>query len=406
MKKIKKFFKTKFHRIPYILSIIFSLITTINFFSTHIIGQILYSIGSAVIYYISVILNEDKEKTKKDKILKKTALALTIATNITNLTINFDVYSQPIYGRYVLQKNPFGKEKKFEKETMTANEDKNINELCSEILMKSLNTNPYLKDKEKQILKPIKQFFLDNQFLNYEETYYNLNTFSIHNSILTKISGHIYNYKNDQDNDVVNAITVESNLKNINMKNIDIFEKEEQDCTYGHELFHVIGGFSNPFLNEGMASLLTKEYFLLYERNTDAYFIQRKLTKILIEMIGADTMLDAYSNHNTELIKKNLNKINNNPELTDELFNYLDSVSYNPTIENVKVIVDYLSPYIENLDENTRYNITNYISNIYNYVEDNSYIEDNSIFYYNSNLKNRKTNPIILNINKVYKKAS
>lgn len=398
MKKLLKYFKYLVNNFNYICSIYISLLTTTTFFSIFNVHQLLCGINSIIFYCFSSITSKHLNKKTNNKILKKTALALTLATNITNLSINYDVLLQPIYGKYVLEKNPFSENKKIEENIITRTNKKNINKVCADLLMQSLNTNPFLKEEEKQKLIPIRQFFLDNDLLNYEQTYYDLNTFSIKNSYLTKLVGTIYNKKNNQEDIVTRALTMKYNIKNINIKYIDIFDNDKKDSTYGHELFHIIGNFDNSFFNEGMTSLLTKEYFLETNENDDNYFIQRTLTKIIIEIIGADNMLNAYSNDNFSLVKEKLNSINNNPELTDEFLDYLSPNKNIYTEKDIDKILKYLSHYVDYLDKNTQENILNYAVSLYINQE------NNDIFYYNSKYKNTVTQEI--NNNKVLKKAN
>lgn len=395
MKKLLKYLINKF---KYIFSIYFSLLTVNSFFSIFNLDQLIYNLYSIVFYCFSSMTDLEKnKKSKNEKLLKKTALAFTFATSITNISINFDILSQPIYGKYVLQKNSFKENNNFEEIVETENQN-NINEICADVLMKGLNDNPYLTNKEKKILKPVKQFFLDTEFLNYDKTYYDLNTFTIKNNFLTKIIGNIYNDKNNPEYITTSAITIKYKINNTDIKYINIFKNEEENSIYGHELFHIIGNFDNPFFNEGMTSLLTEEYFLEDKQNDDAYFTQRIVTKIIIEIIGSDNMLNAYSNDNFSLVKEKLNSINNNPELTDEFLDYLSSNKNIYTEKDIDKILKYLSHYVNYLDKNTQENILNYAVSLYKNEEN-----DNN-FYYNSKYKNTVTQEI--NNNKVLKKAN
>lgn len=371
----------------------------INSILTLVSGPIisLYTGINSIIQYI--LENKDKNdinNTKKSKIykcFKKTSLFICLTSNITNLYINYDYYTQPIYKKFALQKNPFAKNSNNEKNISNTNEK--INEVCANVLMNAIETNPYLKEEEKKYLSPIKQFFLDNEFLDYEKTYQTLNTFYIHDDLITKIKGWLYYNRNTPENIIVSAQTVYNSLAD-DQKNMNIYNLNLNESDYMHELFHIIGEFDNSFFNEGMVSLLTEEYSFM----DDNYLIQRLVTKIIIEIIGADNMLKAYNNNNFEFVKEKLNEVNNDPELTEQFLNCVNKNKFFYSKEDISNILDYINSYKENLDCDTQNEITKYSASLYLYTD----LTDN--FYYNSKYKNRETNPIIINNNKILKKAN
>lgn len=350
---------------------------------------------------IPLLINKNKsyeqKKSKYYKFLKKTSILVWLTSSITNLSINYDSYTQLIYKKYALQKNPFSNDNNDNINNTITTSNQDINELCSNVLMNAIETNPYLKKEEKDYIKPIKQFFIDNQFLDYEKTYQNLNTFYIHDDIITKLKGWYQYNRKTSDNIIISAQIKQNPLANY-QKNINIYNFDFIESDYIHELFHIIGGFDNNFFNEGMVSLLTKEYFFINENSDDAYTVQRLVTRIIIEIVGADTVLKAYSTNDFNLIKEKLNEINNNPEETDAFIEYLNKYKY--TEDNVNTILNYIGSYINNLDIDTQSIIINYVTSLHL----NKDLTNN--FYYNSKYKNRETNSVIVNYKKVKQKAN
>lgn len=88
------------------------------------------------------------------------------------------------------------------------------------------------------------------------------------------------------------------------------YDKENEIiiCGFGDSKIH-----RNIALTEGFTELLSMIIILGIVEINSGYYIEALLSKQLTLLVGLDTMVESYfKNHNTSLIEKELNKIENN----------------------------------------------------------------------------------------------
>lgn len=174
-------------------------------------------------------------------------------------------------------------------------------------IFNDLENNPYLKEEDIKILMEMKDYCIDNEYLNLNELYHKLMTCRIfdYHTLNYEPSGH-YD-KND------NKIRIFDNLE----KN----ESMSRRSVILHEGIHMSGRFFNRFLNEGMTSLLEHEYYE-YEAyfGTDDYFRERQCVRTLCYLVGSDIMLQAYSEQNQELLDDKLIEIYGSYEKVNSIY--------------------------------------------------------------------------------------
>ena len=169
-------------------------------------------------------------------------------------------------------------------------------EMLTDILMDSLEENPFLKECDLETALKLEQYIHDNPYLDYGNLYDDFSSFGVVDTDLTL--GSIGGQKFDEF-----IIVYDSS-------NRDLLSYQR---ILEHELVHRTGHLENSFLNEGMTSLIVYEYMEDF-KVTDGYFDQLLVTKILCELITPEKMLEAYSKNNMNIIKNELLKLNPNEE--------------------------------------------------------------------------------------------
>lgn len=180
-----------------------------------------------------------------------------------------------------------------------------------EKIFSDLEQNPYLKVKDIEILMELKEYCNNNIYIDLDEFYDRLMTCRIFDyySFNNTSSGHY--------EELSNKIRVFD----------DIQEDENLDrrSVILHEGIHMLGDFSHTFLNEGMASLIEHEY---YEDESyfgiDNYFYERQCVRALCYLVGADTMLQAYTEKNQELLDYKLLEIYGTKEKVNQIYEYMN----------------------------------------------------------------------------------
>ena len=172
-------------------------------------------------------------------------------------------------------------------------------ETDSYLLLYSIATNSNINQEEKEVFYNFYNFFNDNPYLNNKDVYERLKDLNLNKS-------------EDEDNSKkIDGITY-SIVANYNpyYNEITYYEKPSE-VIIGHEATHcIISTYNMPLsLVEGMAEIISHEYFLEEDEafsDYNAYNRNTALTKALIEIVGKDTMLKAFSNDNINYIREKL----------------------------------------------------------------------------------------------------
>lgn len=213
------------------------------------------------------------------RIRKKLAPVLLSFQVTITLISAFYVIRKEAISFYINKNNPFtNKEADF-----------NIDTSEIDLLMESIDNNILLSEIEKEQIKKLEQYFEENQFLNYEKIYYNYAT--------SDIIYPLFLLTNNKEN-----LSAEY-LSDINL--IKVYRKEKIETSLPHEAVHQTGYLDTYFLREGFTSLIVSEY-CCNGAITNGYMAEIYLTEIIMEMVGKNTVLEAYSTRNESLIRNTL----------------------------------------------------------------------------------------------------
>ncbi len=236
-----------------------------------------------------------------------------LAFNVTVGVQSFAASLDEIKQEYTLEKKeiedtrkliPDSLDNPFKSESMFTSADAATN-----ILMEALDLNPLLEEEDREVASHLRQYLVENPYLDYEQLYDDFSSFWIidTNDTLGNIGA-----RNFGDYIVV------YDRDNISRK--EYFEKME------HELVHYTGHLNCMMLNEGMTSLLTSEYMDNFQY-TNGYYDEILMTKIFCELITPDKMLEAYSKEDMNIIKNEMLKLNPDEDKYQQFINLLNDYS-------------------------------------------------------------------------------
>lgn len=235
-----------------------------------------------------------------------------LAFNVTVGVQNFAASLDEIKQEYTLEKEiedtrkliPDTLDNPFKSESMFTSAD-----VATNILMEAFDLNPLLEEEDREVASHLRQYLVENPYLDYEQLYDDFSSFWIidTNDTLGNIGA-----RNFGDYIVV------YDRDNISRK--EYFEKME------HELVHYTGHLNCMMLNEGMTSLLTSEYMDNFQY-TNGYYDEILMTKIFCELITPDKMLEAYSKEDMNIIKNEMLKLNPDEDKYQQFINLLNDYS-------------------------------------------------------------------------------
>ena len=268
------------------------------------------------------------------------------------------------------------------------------------LILYAVLRNNNLDDNEKDCIYKLSTLICENPYLDIELSYDSLSKLKIE-----------YLGKSDEYDD--DTLAVYSNNDNT----ISVFQiKEETNYEILlHELVHSI--FTNDktiklpkFLIEGETELLTNEYLSntpFLEKATYPYEVT--MVKLLCEMVGADSVLEAYTTGDLNAINSKLIYDDNYFETTKFLNNIdiiFKALSNNEKIpeKSYNEFIVYMDKFFENnySNDQEKQELYEYYKGIFNkiykddpYTEYNNYINENGIIikpYYSEQLKNNYPN--------------
>lgn len=260
--------------------------------------------------------------------------------------------------------------------------------LEAKLLIGALLSNQNIEYRFKKRLFHMVEYFDDNLYLPREEIYNKLLTLQIKTQTFGEDDeGFFYGAATSTDTNeiefyiIVTDELVESyeNSPQYEETGLSYVENDEFDMIK-HEIFHVVTSSKIDnlcsFLNEGMTVLLEKEY-----NNGDLYtnYDQRIVyLKMLIEVIGRDKVLEAYSNGDWSVIETELLKIDPDEskpprimDLIDEWqevwdmsdcdFDITNESTTDIRIEMSQILTDYYFIVHPDADESSLYSMYNII---------------------------------------------
>ena len=288
---------------------------------THVVfNSIFASISSSE----AMINNHRRKKLPQveDDLVKKLRFSFSLAllslhamVGIKNFALSLDAVKQDQY-EYALQEEKDdvvekrkliieGLDNPFESGTMFTSADAMTN-----VLMEAFNLNPLIEEKDREIASNLRQYLVENPYLNYEKLYDDFASFGIIDTNVTRGNVAAANFANY-----------------IVVYNRDNQQEERYSNHLEHELVHRTGHLPGMMmLNEGMTSLIHYEYMSDFQY-TSAYYDEILMTKIFCELITPDKMLEAYSKEDTSIIQNELLKLNPDEDKYQQFINLLNEYS-------------------------------------------------------------------------------
>ena len=219
-----------------------------------------------------------------------------------------------------------------------------IRYLKIEKIFNELDNNPYLSTEDKEILKKLKVYYINNQYLDLDELYKKMLTFKIKDYyVVLEDSAAVYLDK-DNISEVYHPLDKESSIN--------------RTTTILHEAIHMTGGFEYRVLNEGMTSLLEHEYFeeeSFY--GVDVYFFVIQCIRSLCYLVCPDVLLKAYSESNQKLLDAKMLEIYGSMDKILKIYSYMDLYTKDENVD--KELYHLLCD--GNLTEEQKLTIPNYI---------------------------------------------
>lgn len=336
-----------------ILSFLFN-----HFFVYEIPVANLFTISSLIsfilpLYSESLTEFEDKylEPEKQKKHLRKAISLITLSLisvidiknipNITTLPYYYEIKNTDIEdtGNY---------------ENLTKEE---YHKKAVDTIFNNLHNNPYLSEKNLNILLGLKEYYMENPYLDYNEVFQDMLTVRVYEryNLGSMIAG-----SHSEDKNIIYCYSnISSMLK--------------YDDTIEHEAIHMTGSLENQILNEGMTSLLQTEYFCNGIQR-DGYTREVLVTKALCEVIGSDTMLKAYSTENDSLIHQALLTIYRKEAKVDLIYQMMDIYVNSSDEDAPSVGKNFILLLIHGVPEEMEYDLTLRLLAI---EEDKAYFSDN-----------------------------
>lgn len=262
-----------------------------------------------------------QRKWKNDERTKKKFVSYSLDALILTLIFSIVLTSyKPVikkFNDYNIYENRYlyinGEEQQLIKNELE--QELNINILESEmeeyLVFNAVLDNKFLSDQEKEVCYEFYSMIYDNPYIDKEKVYDNLLKLDV-------------NYRN-------RPFFVKSNIEGEYVSGhdqINIYEDDSDNRVLRHEIVHSI--FENKNLpvsfKEGMTELLVNEYF------SDQPFMEFKnypyeiiYVKMLCELVGSDTVLEAYTTDSMEPIYDEMAMIYGTRKDAKELLNDIDS---------------------------------------------------------------------------------
>lgn len=297
-----------------------------------------------------------KMKTLKFHTLKRQLYLFMLVWNLSSMTSNIYLNSSKIKESFrnnwsqlkivtenmkiAFQREPDGVENPFKDMKYEAEENK------VDVLLSAFSNNKFLSEDDKKIAMGLKKLLNDNPYINYQKLYDKYAEIAIIYTDLkpTKLA-----------KDLTTILETEAEYRYDDNIIIDYFYDEESKKYHQdeiiHELIHTIGELHEyRVLNEGMTELLKIEYVKENLKIYKSYSKERLVTKILIELIGSDTVLKTFTTGDLTEMEEKLKAINSNPKTYQNLLDFL-----NMDFINYEDILKALFPYVshkKNIDEN------------------------------------------------------
>jgi len=230
------------------------------------------------------------------------------------------------------------------------NEDSIFNQVDSksekiEILYDTLKNNENINESQYSYFQCFKDYYEANEFLNYERVNQNYEFLEIKEnvSLPEPIDGRTLT------RDPIEVIGIPPTAR------IELKEGILDDpASSYHEGVHLTGGLPYKFLGEGMVEFLTNEFFTNYTYSSESYYEAGYFIRILIEIVGPDAMLQAFSEESMGPINVELEKIIEEREPRKKLYQSFEKMDLYFLLDRdeqrtaaYQDVFEALSPYAE-----------------------------------------------------------
>lgn len=184
-----------------------------------------------------------------------------------------------------------------------------------DIIFNNLGNNPYLTDEDLNTLLELKQYYLENPYMDYNYLFKQMLTMRIKNryGIGTSMGSTL------KDSDIIYCYP-------------NCYQEDFRRSIILHEGIHHTGFLKNEILNEGMTSIIEAEYFE-DGKIMNGYQKEVIITKLFCEMIGADVMLEAYTTQNDDMINDALLEFYKEQEVVDSIYRLMEKYVNSSTEE-------------------------------------------------------------------------
>lgn len=207
------------------------------------------------------------------------------------------------------------------------NRDDQINKIFTD-----LENSPYLTESDAKTLQTLKEYISENPYISTNDIYKTFMTLQVVDK----------KYKGSESlgatyNPVTNTVDFYGS-DNVSRENI-----------LQHEFTHSTGQLDNAILNEGYTSILTSRIANTSKR-IDYYDKLRWCTEQVIDLVGEDIVLKAYTEENQSFLDQELKKHFNTSEHVKELYNlFMQYVNNDPQVDE-ETIKEYIKNHL-NEDE-------------------------------------------------------
>lgn len=209
------------------------------------------------------------------------------------------------------------------------------------LLLQAIADNPNLTNQERDVFYRYFSYFKDNPYLNYQDLYKRLKAVDVHD----------YDEKEDRYIEGAAGYYLHLPLNEIVIQ--QHYDDAQDMLILGHEGFHATNSGDSLFplpkaLLEGMNELITLEYFSRYPMDDlNSYLQFVTISRMMCELVGADTMLEAFTKNDYWIVYDALLKIDPEEKKANQFlgllkrrsgFSYMDRVEYD---EFYKIMDDY-----------------------------------------------------------------
>lgn len=184
-----------------------------------------------------------------------------------------------------------------------------------DIIFNNLHNNPYLTEDDLNTLLELKQYCLENPYLDYSSLLQQMLTIRIKDrySLGTSMGS------TSTNSDIIYCYP-------------NCYQDVGRRAIILHEGIHHTGSLNNKILDEGMTSIIEAEYFHDGEIK-NGYQKEVIVTKLFCEIIGSDVMLEAYTTQNDDKINDALLRFYKSQKVVDCIYNYVEEFVNSDTKE-------------------------------------------------------------------------